>query len=133
MRYLLLIIFMYTAPVIALGQNSAESINISVSANIEGIAELITIQALGVENEEIQRDVVRVDPIQSERAGKMVARGAPNSQFRLDYLRSRELTNSFGPEILIFNYQVAGNRIDEQESAELLDQEVRDLEFNEDG
>lgn len=110
-----------------------ESVTISVSAQVQGTVEFFTIQTMDFQNIEREDNIVQVDPVESPRAGKMVARGTPGAEFRLDYLRERELINTEGPGVLLFNYIVAGNSIDEQESAEPLDQDVRDLVFNSEG
>lgn len=98
-----------------------------------GTVEMITIQSMDFENIEREESVIRVDPIFSERAGKMIARGDPNANFRIDYIRQRELANLEGEGLLYFNYEVAGSRIDDQETAELFNQDIRDLQFNDDG
>jgi len=113
--------------------SAQQNVEISVSANVGGAIEMFTIQTLDFEDIERNNSIISVDPIESARAGKMIARGAPNSEFRVDYLREREMSNTAGTSTLIFNYNIAGNSVNEQETAELLDQEMRDLQFNEDG
>lgn len=135
-RYLLLPIFCIL-PALCFAQTdegTSPSVTISVSANVMGgTVEMITIQTMDFENIDRDDTVVRIDPIFSDRAGKMIARGTPNSEFRVDYLRQRELTNLEGEGFLYFNYEVAGSRLDDQETAELFDQDIRDLQFNDDG
>lgn len=122
-------------PIVSIAQNGspANVENINVTVDVIGTTEMITINTIDFENIESGNSVINVNPIQSPRAGKMIARGNPGSEFRLNYLRERELTGSESGTVLFFTYQVAGNSIDEQESAELLDQEVRELVFNSDG
>ncbi len=119
-------------PLIGAAQNQ-QNVSINVSATVAGTVEMITINTVDFENIEREGSVVRVDPIFGERAGKMIARGTPNAEFRVDYIRERELVNLDGDGIIFFNYEVAGNRIDDQETSELLDQDIRDLQFNDDG
>ncbi|MGM0745673.1 hypothetical protein [Rhodohalobacter sp.] len=119
-------------PVFAVAQ-SQQNVSISVSATVSGTIEMITINTVDFDDIEQEGSVIRVDPIFGERSGKMVARGTPNAEFRVDYIRERELVNLDGEGIIFFNYEVAGNRIDDQETAELLDQDIRDLQFNEEG
>lgn len=110
-----------------------KNVEISVSASVGGAIEMFTIQTMDFEEIERNENIISVNPIESARAGKMIARGAPNTEFRIDFLREQELTNTIGAGTLVFNYSIAGNSVDEQETAELLDQEMRDLQFNEDG
>lgn len=108
-------------------------VSINVTAIVNGAVETITIQTIDFENIERENSVVTVNPITSPRAGKMIARGTPNAEFQIDYLRERVLDNANGPGNIIFTYTVAGNIIDVQETSEILSQEVRDLTFNNDG
>lgn len=108
-------------------------VNINVTAQVNGTVETITIQTIDFENIERNGSVITVNPIISSRAGKLIARGTPNTEFQIDFLRERILDNTNGPGTIIFNYMIAGNFIDDQETAEILAQEVRDLSFNNDG
>ena len=112
---------------------NSDQVTINVSATVNGSIELITIQTMDFQQVDRQNNIVEVDPIQSERAGKLVARGAPGTEFRLNYLPEREITNTTGVGLLMFYYNVAGNGIDEQETSELLGQEAREMRFNSDG
>lgn len=114
-------------------QENARSVSINISAEVQSTIELITIQTLDFQNTDRQDNIVQINPVTSNRAGNMIARGNPGSEFRLNYLETRELTNIEGTGVIFFEYRVAGNTIDEQNSAEFLDQEARDLEFNDDG
>lgn len=128
-RLFLFLIFLLI-PTALCAQNQ---INITVSATVQSSIELITIESMDLRNSDREDMTVRVDPLQSSSAGKMEARGTPGSEFRLVYLPQRELINTRGSGTLLFTYNIAGNHHDEQETAELLDQEGRDLEFNDDG
>lgn len=107
--------------------------NISVRASISSTLETITIQTIDFQDVERNNSTINIDPILSPRAGKIIIRGSANSEFRLDYIREHDLSNIEGVGTISFHYIIAGNRIDEQDTAELLDQDVRDLTFNEDG
>lgn len=112
---------------------NGENVSISVSANVVGLTEVITIQSVDFENIDRDNNQIVINPIQSARAGKMVVRGASGAVFRMEYLRERELYNTEGTGMIIFNYLVSGNQIDEQETSELFAQDDRDLSFNNDG
>lgn len=117
----------------SISSHAQESISINISANVQSTIELITVQTLDFQNSDRQDNIIQINPVSSPRAGIMVARGNTESEFRLNYLRTRELTNIEGTGVLFFEYSVAGNTIDEQNTAEVLDQEVRELQFNDDG
>ena len=108
-------------------------VNINVTAIVNGAVETITLQTIDFENIEDTNSLITVNPITSQRAGKMIARGAPNTEFKIDFLQERILDNSSGPGSILFTYSVAGNIVDVQNTAEVLNQEVRDLTFNSDG
>ncbi len=108
-------------------------VSISLSANVTSSIEMITLRSMQLSDEDVQDDVIRIDPTSSPNAGKMVAYGNPNSDIRISYLPTRELTRMEGTETLTFNYQVAGNQQEDQATAERLEVENRDFSFNEDG
>lgn len=131
-QILLLTIFLTGMAALSYGQ-SGSPVTINVTAIVNGAIETITIQTIDFDNVERNNSTISVDPVLSPRAGKMIARGTPNATFQIDYLQQRELDNSRGSGTIIFNYRIAGNIVDEQSTAEILDQEVRDLSFNTDG
>lgn len=110
-----------------------QRVSINISATVASTIEVLTIQTLDIQNANRQNNIIQINPIGSSNAGNMIARGNPGSEFRLNYLEVRELTNNNGTGIIFFEYQIAGNTIDEQNTAELLDQESRELQFNDDG
>ncbi|MEL7834048.1 hypothetical protein [Fodinibius sp. Rm-B-1B1-1] len=122
-------------PSLALSQNnnSNSEVSINVSAQVISSIEMITIQSMNLSQAENDNDRITIDPQNSSNAGKMIAIGTPNSDIRISYLEQRELTRRQGSETLIFNYQIAGNTEDDQSTAELLNRENRDFEFNEQG
>jgi len=132
LKSLFAIVLLIVATTGLYGQNG-NVVTISVNATINSTLETITIQAIDFDEVEIDNSVINIDPVMSPRAGKIVIRGSANAEFRLDYLRERDLSNTDGPGTIAFNYIIAGNRIDDQDTAELLDQDVRDLLFNEVG
>ncbi|MFH5833719.1 hypothetical protein ACG2F4_06220 [Halalkalibaculum sp. DA3122] len=108
-------------------------VSIDVSANVISSVELLTLRSMQLSGDEAINEVIQIDPTTSANAGKMVAYGTPNSDIRISYLTSRELTRMQGTETLMFNYRVAGNQQEDQGSAELLDIENREFRFNQDG
>lgn len=114
-------------------QDRSQSVSINISATVQSTIELITIQTLDLQNADRDESIIEIDPGASSNAGNMVARGNPGSEFRLNYLEVRELTNAEGSGIIFFEYRVAGNTVDEQNTSESLSQEVRELQFNDEG
>ncbi len=126
-------IFFPYGSMLAQQNRSGTDVNINVSARVISSIEMITIQSMNLSEAESDNDQIRINPLNSTNAGKMIAIGSANSEIRISYLKQRELTQLNGAETLIFNYQVAGNTEDDQSSAELLDRENRDFQFNEEG
>lgn len=114
-------------------QNTDPEFSIDVSAEVISSIEMITIQSMQLEQAEAQNNRIQLDPQSSPNAGKMIAIGVPNTEIRLSFLERRELTRRNGSESLIFDYELAGNTQDDQSTAEILDSENRDLEFNSEG
>lgn len=107
-----------------------QEISISVSAQVVATIEMVTIQSMDLSKVEAENGMIRIDPISSSNAGKMIAIGSPNAEIRLSFLEQRALTRQQGTETLQFNYRVAGNDQDDQQTAELLNRENRDFSFN---
>ncbi len=63
----------------------------------------------------------------------MIAVGMPNTEFRLNYLPERELTQVDGNSTLTFTYELSGNSEENQSTSELLELDNRNIEFNEEG
>lgn len=95
--------------------------------------ELITIQSMNLSGEDVENNIITINPQVSGNAGKMIAIGSPDSEISISFLESRELVHSSGSGTLTFNYRIAGNGIDDQSTAEILDRENRELEFNDEG
>lgn len=110
------------------------SIEISVMAEVEPTSiELMTLRTMdftGIDRDQLD---VTINPISSDRSGKLVAFGASDSEFRISYMPTRELTNLEGTGAIQFEYTVSGAPLDERENSELLEPESRELLFNEDG
>lgn len=116
-----------------LGSLAQSDVSVSVNANVTSSIELLTIQSIKLSKQEAQNNIITIDPITSINAGKMIAVGTPNSDITISFVERRELTRNQGTETLIFNYALAGNDQDDQTSAQILDQENRDLSFNNEG
>lgn len=114
------------------GQNS---ISITASATVveaSGI-ELITLKDITVDESFARDGILEILPLTSDKAGKMLIKGKSNSSIRLSYLNQLALLNSTGDGSIIFNYVVTGNKTDNQNASQLLDQIERVVQFNEKG
>lgn len=114
------------------GQNS---ISIRASATVveaTGI-ELITLKDINIDEASAQNGSLEISPLTSERAGKMLVKGKSNSSIRLSYLNQLALVNSSGDGTIVFQYVVSGNRTDNQNASQPLDQIERIVQFNERG
>lgn len=113
--------------------NEPQSVSIAVSAQVSSATELFTIQTVDFRYEDVELNVLSIDPVSNPSAGKMVARGMPDTEMRINFLQSRELINVTTNHVLFFEYFVAGNFLDEQQSSELINPDNRDLTFNNEG
>jgi len=110
------------------------TIEIAISAEVQSTSiQLITMQ--GMDFTDVQQDQrqLRVDPVSSQRAGKMVAIGDPDSSFRISFLRNREFTNIDGAGTIQIEYLVSGFEQDEQDNSDLIEMESRELIFSNEG
>lgn len=132
---LLWFVLLLAGPLPLYGQGDASTeLTMSISAEVQSTTiELITLQAMDFRGMRAQQLQLEVHPITNERAGKMIALGDPNSSFRISFLSTREFTNLGGSGVIQIDYQVTGYSLDEQENAEELDVESRELIFNDDG
>lgn len=131
-----LLLLVLGTSLIANGQSTSKienKISIDVSARVINSVELITIQSMRLSQANVANNRITINPQSSSNAGKMVASGSPNSEVRISYISQRELILTDNPMSLEFNYRIAINNQDDQASAELLEQENRNFEFNDEG
>ena len=76
---------------------------------------------------------IYVNPVNSLNAGYMIAVGMPETEFRLNYLSERVLSQTNGNATLTFTYVLSGNSIENQSTSELLEGGNRNIRFNEEG
>lgn len=129
------VIFLIFSP-FAIAQSSAEhavSATIRVDAVVTPSIELITVNSMTVGNMQPGQREIYVNPVNSSNAGFMIAVGMPDSEFRLNYLSKRELTQSNGNATLTFIYELSGNSVENQSTSELLGVDNRNIRFNEEG
>lgn len=112
--------------------NSA-AMSISANATVVTDIELTTMRNINFGKVQPGQQAVDISPTRDARAGKMVATGIPNSQIRVSYISEWQLTNSRTNHTLTFNYRVAASETDNQDTAELLQTQNRDLSFNQEG
>lgn len=128
---LLFFLIFLTSSLKAQEQNINASID--VSARVIQSIELITVNTISFSNAQPGEEEIYVNPINSNNAGFMIAVGTPEAEFRLNYLPERTLTQVGGDATLTFSYELSGNTEEDQPSAELLDFENRNIQFNLEG
>lgn len=131
----LAVIFLIFSP-LAIAQSSAEdavSANIRVDAVVIPSIELITVNTMTFGNMQPGQREIYINPVNSLNAGFMIAVGMPDSEFRLNYLPERELTQSDGNASLTFTYEISGNTVENQSTSELLEVDNRNIRFNDEG
>lgn len=114
-------------------QGQSRSVSIRVGADVLGSIRLTTIKNMDFGTIQPGQQTVNISPVSDPEAAKMVAAGKPEARIRVSYLSQWELTNTQANSSITFTYRVAGSDIDNQETAELLETENRDLTFNSEG
>lgn len=109
------------------------SANITVNAEVIPSIELITINTMTFDRLQPGQNELYVNPIEDLNAGYMIAIGAPQADFRLNYLAERQLTQVEGDGTLIFSYEISGNTREDQDTSELLEVDNRNMQFNNEG
>lgn len=119
----------------ALAQSDAgNSVAIDVSASVvKATVDLVTIQEIQFQNVQPSQGEIHVNPLENANAGLLRAEGSPNAPVRIRFQPELELNRLEGTESLSFFYEVAGSPQDEQDTAELLEEDNRDLELNNQG
>ena len=118
----------------AFAQNSSGSgeTKISINTTIVSSIELITVKSITVGSLQPGQQEVYINSISDVNAGYMIAVGAPGADFRLNFEKTRTLTQVNGDGSLIFEYELSGNNIEDQNSAEPV-KDVQTLKFNSEG
>lgn len=129
---LLLALSFSLIPSVLSAQNAEIRVNAEVVSSISGV-ELQSLKSLTLSRDDAVNGIITINPANSQNAGKMVAIGAPNAAITINYFQIRELSNTEGPGIITFNYQLTGNEIDDQNSSELIFQDSRNLRLGQDG
>lgn len=133
LRFLLVITLCITfnAPV-AYTQNQS-SVKISANAEVVSGIEIETLQNVTLGKVQPSQQSVVISPITDVSAGKMVASGIPNARIRVSFIRRWQLMGKKEGQYITYIYRVAGNDEEDQSSAELLETDNRDLQFNNEG
>lgn len=137
MNRLLPIITVFFLGISALSANlyaqNADRVSISVNATVEGSINLTTIRSINLGEVQPGQEQINISPIRNPNAGKMVASGIPNARIRVSFIREWQLLGSQNKETITYIYQVAGNTVEDQSTAELLETDNRNLQFNDQG
>jgi len=109
------------------------NVSIRVTAEVFQSIELTTIRNMEFGEMQPGQKEISISPLQDSDAGKMVASGIPEAKIRVSYLTELELSNDRNDHTLTFHYVVAGNMVDNQSTAEILQTDNRGLQLNDDG
>jgi len=110
-----------------------KSVAIEVSATVLPEIELTTIRDIDLREMEITGDLIHVSPIMDPAAGLMLARGLPNAQIRLTFLKELEMLRTDGPGQLFLSYEVSTFKEDNQRASKLFQTIDDELRLNENG
>lgn len=134
MRSIIIFLFFLLPITVSAQDGNSISAQVSISAELIRSIELITVNSITFGNTQPGQEEIYVSAISDVSAGYMIAVGNPGSEFRIDFIRQREVSRTDGPGYLTFEYELAGNTIEEQQSAILiLDNENDSLKFNAEG
>src|SRR5699024_9918143 len=79
-----------------------------------------------------QKSII-ISPITDANAGKMVASGMADARIRVSFIRRWQLLGNTEGQPITYISRISGNDEEEQNSAELLEPDNRDLRFNAEG
>ena len=130
----ILLIFILAGPGVAQESNITRvSARINIETEVIQSIELITVNSMTFENTRPGQKEVYVNPVNDVNAGYMIAVGTPRAEFRLNYFQERRLSRIDGPGYLSFTYEISANEIEDQASSELLQNDNRNIKFNNEG
>lgn len=112
---------------------SSNSIDIRVSARVVKSIEMVTMRNMRFGEVQPGQQQINISSINDPNTGKMAALGIPGAQIRVSFVREQQLVRTDGTGSIIFTYEIAGNDIDDQSSAELLQTDNRNLQLNNTG
>lgn len=129
-QVIFLLLFISTA---AAQENSTFNASISVNTEVQQSIQLITVSTVNIGSTQPEQREIYINPVTNLNAGFMIAVGTPRAEFRLNYLEQQELTQVDGEGTLLFTYQISGAPLDNQDTSELLTNDNRNIQFNNDG
>ncbi len=112
------------------------SISISASATVIGAdIELETISDMGIIDAQRTQEGtdIYINPVFDSQAGIMRARGNPDAQVRVSFLKEMEVSRREGPGVILFTYEISGYPGDNQRESQLLTLIEHELNFSENG
>ncbi|WP_210509359.1 hypothetical protein [Natronogracilivirga saccharolytica] len=117
------------------GNNGVKTgtINVAASIAIPTEVQLTTLRNMSLDQQLASRGRVNIDPVTDSRSGLLRAEGEPNALVQISFVREQSLSHMEGGAEVTFEFVIAGNEIEDQASAEVLDLENRQYSLNEDG
>lgn len=135
-KSILLLLFIGFIPFHSIAQNGeskSSSVSINVNARVIESINMTTIRDMRFGKVQPGQEEIDISPLNNSNAGKMVATGRAEARISVSFIREWQLTNDRGGTPLTFFYRVSGNTVDEQSTAELLETDNRNLQFNSEG
>jgi hypothetical protein len=128
------------SPLESVAQDSSEesagneaSITVSVGAEIVSSIEMVTIRNIRFGKVQPSQQLLRIHPITNNKTGKMKIIGQPNSTIRINYQQNQTLQQLEGNYAVDFDYRLAGNSTDNQQTADIIDFNNFEAQLNQDG
>lgn len=127
------LILFFTVITVQAQESEGISAEINVSANVVQTIELVTVNSMYFGNVQPGQKEIYVNPVNSLNAAFLIAIGTPEAEFRLTYLSEHELTHADGNGSLTFTYEISANSVENQSTSELLNNDSRNMSFNDEG
>ena len=127
------IFFLFIHNLVIAQEREETSVTVNISAEVVNSIDLITVRSIQFERGAERQTNISINPVNDNRAGKMIAQGTPGASFRITFLRQRDLININNGEVLFFRYLLSGKSVDDQGTSELLEDDNRSFRFNDSG
>lgn len=109
------------------------SITVRVGAEIVSSIEMVTLRNIRFGKVQPSQQILRINPITDNKTGKMKIIGQPNGTIRVNYQETHSLQQIEGNYSVNFEYRLAGNSVDNQETSDFIDFNNFEAQLNQDG
>lgn len=109
------------------------TINVAATIAVPAEVQLTTLRNMSLDQQLSSRGRVFIDPVTDSQAGLLRAEGEPDAVVQISFVQEQILSHVDGGNDVLFEFLIAGNEIEDQASAEVLDLENREYSLNEEG